>query len=168
MNGILMSVKERHEQINKHGFSVQNDKESYSKGQLLAAAMFFLTGNEDLWPIGWDRHSVRRYAKKTKVQRLVVAIALLMAEVDRQTGSTVALPDLQLRRAEYKKGPDQFYYVVLAKNGQVLSTSEQYTRRSSARRACHRLNDSIGSYLLITDATEKPIPFPKLEKNRAA
>lgn len=166
MNGILLSVKERHEQINKHGYTLERDRVNkyYKNGELLQAALFFLTGDEKYYPKSWDQKYKSKRKQKNEVQRIVVAIALLMAEVDRLTKSKIALPDLQLRRAEYKKGADQFYFVLLAKNGQVLATSKTYTRRASARRACHRLNESIGSYLLITDATDKYIPFPKLIK----
>lgn len=166
MNGILMSVKERHEQINKHGYTLEQDRVNkyYKNGELKQAALFFLTGEHKYYPKSWDQKYKQKRDKKTEIQQMVIAAALLMAEIDRKTKSVIALPDLQLRRAEYKKGLDQFYYVILAKNGQVLATSETYTRRASARRACNRLNESIGSYLLITDATDRYIPFPKLLK----
>jgi uncharacterized protein YegP (UPF0339 family) len=156
MNGILLSVKERHEQINKHGYDLVRDRRAYSQGELRDAALFFLLGDEKYYPKKWDqRYKTEVLKRKSSLDRIVIAIALLMAEVDRRTKSVIALPELQLRRAKMKKGPEQFYFVVLAKNGQVLATSETYTRRASARRACNRLNRSIGSYLLITDATDK-------------
>jgi uncharacterized protein YegP (UPF0339 family) len=159
MQGILLPVRERHEQINKHGYDLVRDRKFYQNGELVDAAMFFLTGDPKLYPPKWDqKYKVSVLSRKTILQRIVIATALLMAEVDRRTKSKIALPDLELRRAHTEKG-DQFYFVVRAKNGQVLSTSETYTRRASARRACNRLNESIGSYLLILDATDNVHPL---------
>jgi uncharacterized protein YegP (UPF0339 family) len=162
MKGILLPVKERHSQITQHGFDAKHDNDKFHrKGEMVQVALFFLTGDKKFYPSTWKPWLKENYKKKTKVQQIVIAIALLMAEVDRRTKSVLALPDLELRRAKYEDGPDQYYYVIRARNGGVLATSETYTRRSSARRACNRLNKSIGAYLKITDATET---YSKLSK----
>lgn len=46
----------------------------------------------------------------------------------------------QIRRAH---GTIPFYFVILARNGQVLMTSELYRRKPSARKAIYALIDGI-------------------------
>lgn len=156
MNGILMPVKERHEQINKHGYDLAGDRKKYTQRELLLAALYFLTGEQKYYPSTWKNEYRKKIGQKSDLQRIIIACSLLMAEIDRRTKSEISLPTLQIRSTKVRAPmPKEFYFVILAKNGQVLATSETYTRRASARRACNRLNQSMGSYLLITDGTEK-------------
>jgi len=93
MNGLELILKERQEQIDKHGFSLEQDK-YYSNGELILAAKFaeLCTGRgigctdisvEARWPIGWNHYFRRKLLTKTKIQALTVAGAFYMAENER-------------------------------------------------------------------------------------
>lgn len=81
--GMELIKRERHEQIHKHGFSVENDF-YYSKKELVQAAEYclMLAGYIDknvFWPDGWDAHFEHKILNKSEVQKMIVAGAFLMA-----------------------------------------------------------------------------------------
>jgi uncharacterized protein YegP (UPF0339 family) len=57
-------------------------------------------------------------------------------------------------RVEIRASEDNqnFHYVVIAANGEVLVTSETYTRREDARRGAHALVDALAPAVQIKDA----------------
>lgn len=91
--GVQLISEERQKQIDKHGFTGQhhNDHpEWYDNFQLQYAAIGLLSAefqegidSQEACPDGWDEEWVRRLLAKTREQRLVIAGALIAAEIDR-------------------------------------------------------------------------------------
>jgi len=52
-SGIELISEERKEQIEKHGWSIQNDKD-YSSEQLIKASLFCINQKLFEWPWYWD------------------------------------------------------------------------------------------------------------------
>lgn len=75
-------AKERNEQIKKHGRSIADDAVYNNKGQLPLAAMRLILG-EDIAPIGWSGPLWDKMISKSYRERLKIASALLIAEIDR-------------------------------------------------------------------------------------
>lgn len=73
---------ERLEQIEKHGWTQEIDL-NYEKKELRDAALYAMTLDPRWWPIGWSEHFRQKIYAKTRKQRMVVAAALLCAEIDR-------------------------------------------------------------------------------------
>jgi len=89
MTGIELITKERAEQANKHGYTPDTDKIYNRLGQLhVAAESLIESGLTDELriancPIGWDMSVWRKMATKPYKERLIIAAALLAAEIDR-------------------------------------------------------------------------------------
>lgn len=89
--GIEMIQQERWEQINKHGFSLEHDKDYYQKGELVEAAKFCMSLLKDgpelenaKWPDGWTADPwVEKLKSKTDIGKLTVAGAFYLAEMQR-------------------------------------------------------------------------------------
>jgi len=93
--GVAAIAKERDEQIYKHGRSVQQDKEFNNEYQLADAATALVMpvpeGMEEAYwqgqgeypPVGWDREIWKKMIHKPYKERLVIAGALIAAEIDR-------------------------------------------------------------------------------------
>lgn len=90
--GIELILKERQEQINKHGWSLDHDA-SYSDGQLVEAALFCYEqariklgrihhGNRQ-WPDGWIKSFEEKIINKPVIEQLTVCGAFYIAEYDR-------------------------------------------------------------------------------------
>jgi len=85
--GIELIAQERAEQIEKHGRSIKQDAELNDRGQLLYAAKI-LAGAiypnvRELPPYGWDNNIGGYMCAKPQQERLVIAGALIAAEIDR-------------------------------------------------------------------------------------
>lgn len=74
--------RERLEQINKHGFDI-NDDLYYHNNELLTAALYCIGDARSFWPSNWDVKFEEKIKAKTFIDRLVVAAALIAAEIDR-------------------------------------------------------------------------------------
>ena len=97
MSGIKLILKEREEQLTKHGRTVESDKQHNTEYQLVDAATALMesfdTENPDheIWvkgvadnpPIGWGGEAWVKLVKKPYKERLVYAGALIAAEIDR-------------------------------------------------------------------------------------
>lgn len=90
--GIELIANERHEQIHKHGRSVSHDREVNTKGELVSAACMLLRtrGQLSVYPLlagtalkNWDKKILKRMDRKPYLERLVIAGALIAAEIDR-------------------------------------------------------------------------------------
>jgi hypothetical protein len=83
--GIELIAIERKEQIKKHGRSVKDDKLFNKKLQLRRAASVLLQPNAIFYspPVGWDKELWNKMIKKRIKQRLIIAGALIAAEIDR-------------------------------------------------------------------------------------
>ncbi len=93
-SGIELIAEERQEQITKHGFCKEHDKD-YIKKELIQAANYCLMlagfkgffGRNIFWPDGWNIKFEHKIIAKSTVGKLVVAGAFLMAENDRRCDS---------------------------------------------------------------------------------
>lgn len=92
--GIELIAQERKEQIEKHGRTVASDVKYNSAGQLSCAARLLSEPGEynpeTIWdlingsePAGWDIELFKKMMLKPELQRLVIAGALIAAEIDR-------------------------------------------------------------------------------------
>ncbi len=87
--GIEMISAERVEQIEKHGFNDAHDLgPGHSNGELVAAAVYLLAGvprgsKLGAYPITWKRTYKKKFDEKNRIERLVIAGALIAAELDR-------------------------------------------------------------------------------------
>ncbi len=79
--GIELIAQERKEQIEKHG----HDAQDWQSGQLIVAAQASILGNPKAFPKWWQENSpfVDKICAKPLKERLVIAGALLAAEIDR-------------------------------------------------------------------------------------
>lgn len=83
--GIELIAEERQEQISKHGRTVLNDVFENKGRQLVKAAQELLeqlpinTG----FPPEWDKDVVDKMRSKSYYKRLIIAGALIAAEIDR-------------------------------------------------------------------------------------
>lgn len=85
MTGLQLIARERKEQITKHKRTPAGDKKYNNRRQLRVAA-YNLIGDQSFIqepPDGWDKKLWKRMAKKTVKERLIIAGALIAAELDR-------------------------------------------------------------------------------------
>lgn len=87
--GIELIVQERKEQIEKHNRTVEHDVHSNDQGQLRFAADFIISyikfspNPDNFKPEGWDIDYWSKLCKKSYRERLIIAGALIAAEIDR-------------------------------------------------------------------------------------
>ncbi len=82
-SGTGMIVEERIKQIKVKGFDGNHDdSEHHQHEELKHAAMFLLTGDENYYPDNWIPEWKEKFSKKTKIQKLIVAGALIAAQID--------------------------------------------------------------------------------------
>jgi len=91
--GIELITQERAEQILKHGRTVDLDVKQNTKGELSFAAALLscpnpesmgYNSNSDLGkPEKWDKEVFKHMMSKTYKERLIIAGALIAAEIDR-------------------------------------------------------------------------------------
>jgi hypothetical protein len=86
-SGIELIAQERQEQVEKHGRTIDKDVRLNTNGQLSVAAgilsQMFIPDNMDLIPIGWDESIWNKMLCKPYKERLIIAGALIAAEIDR-------------------------------------------------------------------------------------
>lgn len=95
ITGIALIAQERAEQVEKHGRTVITDARDNSSDQLSEAASILSAKEwgcsdvddmvEEHCPNGWDKELWRKMLEKPHSQRLIIAGALIAAEIDRQT-----------------------------------------------------------------------------------
>lgn len=87
--GIELIAQERAEQIKKHSYTIDDDIEKYdledSDGlsELSIMAIAAIEGKDGHAPAGWDLVLVQKICDKTYKERLIIAGALIAAEIDR-------------------------------------------------------------------------------------
>lgn len=87
--GLELIAQERVEQIHKHGRSITNDMQHNHNGQLaLGAEMLLAASHEEgidsaSYPDGWDHDICQHMLSKPYKERLIIAGALIAAELDR-------------------------------------------------------------------------------------
>lgn len=95
MTGAELIAKERQEQIEKHNYTLENDLK-YNKQELIAIAKYFLTDHDDAENENYEEYLFKdedgpklgpklfmKYWGKNYKDRLVIAGALIAAEIDR-------------------------------------------------------------------------------------
>lgn len=83
MTGIELIAKERQEQIEKHGYTIEHDKIVNANNELLDAAQAILFGTE--WPRNWSLHAIEKLESKPLYERVVIAGAWMAAWCDSNT-----------------------------------------------------------------------------------
>jgi hypothetical protein len=81
--GIELMAAERQEQITKHGRTIEKDIDQNPDGELIVAAIGAINGNDASFPAGWDLVLVQKICDKGVKDRLIIAGALIAAEIDR-------------------------------------------------------------------------------------
>lgn len=84
--GIELIAQERAEQIEKHGRTLLDDVVNNQHGELAQVAKYLCTkySPEQEYPRNWSQEFKFRIDRnKTQKQRLIIAAALLAAEIDR-------------------------------------------------------------------------------------
>lgn len=95
-SGIELIAAERQEQIEKHGFDLNHDARQYnSSGELIQAACYILCKDSllikahpadlryALYPARWNNDFKKKFDSKDELQSLIIAGALIAAEIDR-------------------------------------------------------------------------------------
>lgn len=91
--GIELIAIERAEQIEKHGRTVSDDVCYNGGGQLAECAEMLLAVEHEegidshSFPQGWDEEACRKMVDKPYKDRLIIAGALIAAEIDRLKNS---------------------------------------------------------------------------------
>lgn len=87
--GIELIAEERAEQIEKHGRTTEHDKVVNSDLQLTWMAMEVLKGEraDSDFPVDWNYDICIKMVKKSYKERLIIAGALIAAEIDRLQNS---------------------------------------------------------------------------------
>ena len=91
MTGIELIAKERQEQIEKHGISIEQDVKFNRAYQLSNAAAILATEQGQftarkrlaMMPTDWDDERALKMCKKNHKERLIIAGALIAAELDK-------------------------------------------------------------------------------------
>ena len=86
--GLQLIVDERLKQIDKHGFTAEhhfNNPQFYDKGQLIYASrlLSMLQIHLPMTPANWDQQWFNNLTERSHKQRLIIAGALIAAELDR-------------------------------------------------------------------------------------
>lgn len=92
-SGSVLIAEEREEQILKHGYTLQEDQDRYSEevtgnyaepSDLIIAAVASIHAKKEMFPYSWRTSPfVDKICAKTYKDRLVIAGALIAAEIDR-------------------------------------------------------------------------------------
>lgn len=85
MTGIELIAKERKEQIEKHGRTVERDVKENPDRELALGAMNLIHKNCNWmdFSANWNRQICENMASKPYRERLIIAGALIAAEIDR-------------------------------------------------------------------------------------
>lgn len=93
--GIELITEERKKQIEKHGRTAMHDAQNNDFGQLKDAAIMLMDGypsqdEDNSEPFKWNEAAWSKLTEKPKVERLIIAGALIAAEIDRLYPSAIA------------------------------------------------------------------------------
>lgn len=90
MSVLELIEQERKEQVEKHGFTSKHD-DQYGQFELLRAAKYCITGNAKDWPNDWGSSFRKKIDGKSYNQKLIVAAAFLVAELERTTRASAGM-----------------------------------------------------------------------------
>lgn len=89
VDAVTLIAKERLEQITKHDRTLEKDLKINTDDQLVHAAKRLLHGvgheSENFAPANWDVTIWKKMLNKPRRERLIIAAALIAAEIDRDT-----------------------------------------------------------------------------------
>lgn len=80
--GMTMVGIERHQHISKHGYTADSDKKN-NDGEMVKVAATILLNDKSHYPKWWNIAFIEYVAKKTQIEKLVVAASLIISEIDR-------------------------------------------------------------------------------------
>ncbi len=78
---IELIAEERKEQIKKHGWTMEHDINEHPDGSLKRAALYALTSKGEYEQGGFEQFQ-SKMTYKSQTQKLIIAAALLAAEID--------------------------------------------------------------------------------------
>ena len=82
-SGAALITAERNEQIVKHRRTIKHDITNNRKKELVTGAMAIIHCEVYMWPKGWSNDYRKHVFAKPYKERLIIAGALLAAEIDR-------------------------------------------------------------------------------------
>lgn len=90
-SGIELITKERQEQIEKHGRNIPSDVYYNSTKEngyypLVSGAIYLIDDNYKWAPSHWNKEILNKMRSKDYKERLIIASALIAAEIDRLQG----------------------------------------------------------------------------------
>lgn len=89
--GVELIAQERLEQIEKHGFSMESDRINNTDEQLILLIQYLLMDDTDAEKdnlyeyfegCNYDMKFINKFDTKTKTERLIIAGALIAAQID--------------------------------------------------------------------------------------
>jgi hypothetical protein len=89
LTGVELIAKERQEQIEKHGQTIERDLRDNENQQLAIGAQMLLAAeweegiDSESYPYGWNKEICHHMLSKPYKERLIIAGALIAAEIDR-------------------------------------------------------------------------------------
>ena len=123
-HGIIAMLNERNDQINKHGYTAHNDVLYNQNGELVIAARALMKEvcvPHD-FPEKWDKVIVNKMVLKPYIERLIIAGALLAAEVDRRRYIQKVMG---MRKGTGKKVPPPHKYYPLTPEEDIKVNNEK-------------------------------------------
>jgi hypothetical protein len=85
--GIELIALERAEQIKKHNRIIENDVEHNKNQELRSGAIALLLHDENEFSPEWDSEICMKMINKSYKERMIIAGALIAAEIDRLNNS---------------------------------------------------------------------------------
>lgn len=82
-SGIELVAIERQEQIEKHGRTIKMDAYENQKEQLRKGAIALLQNSHTGFHCDWDEAICKKMIGKSYLERMIIAAALIVAEIDR-------------------------------------------------------------------------------------
>lgn len=82
MTGIELIAKEREEQINKHGYTVEKDIEVWGTSEGLIEAAIYLAEGIESPPTNFNEKVWKLLYNKSKKEQLIIAGAWIAAQID--------------------------------------------------------------------------------------
>lgn len=82
LSGAEEIARERIEQVAKHGYTLDHDKQ-YVHNQLIDAALAIINEDSNYWPDSWPEAIFDKIMNKPRREQYAIAGAFIAAEIDR-------------------------------------------------------------------------------------
>ena len=86
LTGVELISLERKKQVEELGRTLEHDIVHNPDGELEQGAYALLADEEDYFPVKWDAEVCKKMVSKSHMDRLIMAGALIAAEIDRLNG----------------------------------------------------------------------------------